>query len=398
MNTTPRVLLFGSAPAVSDELGERLRQRGLTPLHLDWDDPGPAGASGGNDAAVVLLDPTRPVQETEPLQALLKRLTAENVATLVWGAGQELPREGGPLVEWLAPEVGLDELVGKIGTLTRYVPLLKGLERELHNLQRLGRQLNHYFAEIDQEMRLAGRLQRDFLPHQLPSTPPFRFEAIFRPASWVSGDLYDAFRIDADHLGVFIADAMGHGVAAGLLTMFLRQALPTKRIAGSSYEVVGPAEALAHLHESLVRQKLPNCQFVTAAYGVINLPRRELTLARAGHPHPLHIPRGGEIAELRSEGSLLGLPDVEPDFSERRTTLSSGDKIVFYTDGGEDVLLLPHAADTDQVEFTPQLRCWASLGAAGFVRAVGEYLDCKEGSLHPADDVTVLVLEVADGV
>ncbi len=393
MNTTPRVLLFGGKERAADELATRLRQRGLAPAPLELDDAGAIDALRGSAAAVILLDPARTADEAAPLQALLKQLVAENLGTLVWGATDAVRREGGPLIEWLAAEVGLDELAGRVATLARYVPLMKALERELSNVQKLGQQLNHYFGEIDQEMRLAGRLQRDFMPRQLPEAPPFRFETIFRPATWVSGDLYDVFRIDEEHLGLFIADAMGHGVAAGLLTMFLRQSLLTKRINGNSYDILGPAETLAHLHECLVRQRLPNCQFVTAAYGVLHVPTRALTLARAGHPYPLHVTRQGTIVDLRSSGSLLGLPDVESEFTECRVTLEPGDKVLFYTDGGEDVLLLPHEADSDRVDFTSQLRCWAGLSAAGFVRAVGEYLDCQEGSLHPADDVTLLVAE-----
>ena len=46
--------------------------------------------------------------------------------------------------------------------------------------------------------------------------------------------MYDVFRIDERHTGIYVADAMGHGIAAGLMTMFLRQALGTD-IAASQF-------------------------------------------------------------------------------------------------------------------------------------------------------------------
>jgi sigma-B regulation protein RsbU (phosphoserine phosphatase) len=396
MTATPRILLFDAAPRLATELTQRLVERGLSPTRLGLTDALAAGVNPtGGDVAVVLVDPQAAAEQKNQLTAVLQRLADENVASLVCGAEAGLRREGGPLVEWLEPEVGLDEVAGKVSTLARYAPLVKGLERELHYLHRLGEQFNRYFSEIDQEMRLAGRLQRDFLPRDLADVPQFQFQALYRPASWVSGDLYDVFRIDEQLVGILVADAMGHGVSAGLLTMFLRQALTAKEIAGHSYAVPGPAATLESLHTCLVRQKLPNSQFVTAAYAVLDLAGRELRLARAGLPYPLHVRPDGSITELRSAGTLLGLADVPAEFEETRVLLRPGDKVVFYTDGLEDVIAVPAPTAGEPPEFTQQLRDWAKLGAADFIRAVGDHLDCREGSLHPADDSTMLVLEVA---
>lgn len=391
--TTPRVLVFDGSSGSGGELGDLLRARGFEPTCMT-----PAEAPAGDvtperaDVAVLVVDPASPADGA--LAALLRHLVDEKVATVVCGAENGLRREGGPLVEWLPADANPDEVIGKVGTLAHYVPLLKGFERELSHLHRLGDQLNRYFGEIDQEMRLAGRLQRDFLPREMPRVRPVRFEGLYRPASWVSGDLYDAFRVDEHHVGMFIADAMGHGVAAGLLTMFLRQSLVSKRITDTAYEVVDPVQALESVHACLVRQKLPNSQFVTAVYGIVDTRTCELRLARAGHPYPVHIRPDGAINEVRSGGSLLGLPDVPTEFEEARIALAPGDKVVFYTDGVEDEIIEPERPD-DVATFTPRFRGWAGLSASELVRAAGEHLDCREGSLNPVDDVTMLVLEVA---
>jgi len=391
----PPILLFDAAPEQAAELTHRLQQRGYTPKPVGFVEGAQTLRPLGGALAVVLLSLPLSDERRDDLVTLLRRLVADHVTTLVWGGPDELRRESGPLVEWLAPEVGLDEIVGKVGTLVRYAPLIHGFERELDHMQRLGTQLNHYFNEIDQEMRLAGRLQRDFLPRTLLNVPPYRFHAVYRPASWVSGDMYDAFRIDETHIGMFVADAMGHGVAAGLLTMFLRQALVAKRVAGSSYTILTPGEALMNLHDCLVRQKLPNCQFVTAAYGIIDVAQRELTVARAGHPYALHVDARGDVQEIRSEGSLLGLADIPGEFEETRVLLCPGEKIVLYTDGVEDVFIAHREEASDETSFTPHLREWVTRPAGDFVRAVEEHLDCQQGSLHPADDVTVLAVEIS---
>jgi sigma-B regulation protein RsbU (phosphoserine phosphatase) len=391
--TGARVLLLDAAPATTRVLDERLRRRGFTPQALTF--PPSNAPLPPTDLVVLVLDPTLTTAQADAIRALLERLGSANLATIVWGAPGRLEPHHGPLVEWLRPDVTLDELVGKIGTLTNVVPLVKGLERELDTLHRLGDQLNKHFGEIDQELRLAGRLQRDFLPRHMPEAPPYHFAVLYRPATWVSGDMYDVFRIDEHHLGMFVADAMGHGVAAGLLTMFLRQALVAKQVDGDSYAIVRPAEALENLHKCLVRQDLPNCQFVTAAYAIIDTRNGHVRLARAGHPYALHVRAGGAVREVVHSGSLLGLADMPAEFEEATLTLAPGDKLIFYTDGMEDAVVVPRTDGADQTVFTDDLKSWALLSAADMVTAVNGQLDCAAGSLNPADDITLLVLEVA---
>jgi sigma-B regulation protein RsbU (phosphoserine phosphatase) len=298
-------------------------------------------------------------------------------------------------VEWLGPQVSVDEVTGRLTTLAHYEPIVRRLEAELRGVQRLGEQLNRYFGEIDQEMRLAGRLQRDLLPHDVNDTSPIVFSTVYRPASWVSGDIYDLFRIDEHHLGMFIADAMGHGVAAGLMTMFLKQGLVPRQRDGKTLRIVSPAEALGNLHESLCRHQLPSCQFVTAAYAIIDTRSLDLCVARAGHPFPLHIAgASGDVRELDPGGGLLGIPDVDPEFEEVRTVLAPGDKFMLYTDGIEDVIVAPRVSHAAPTCFTPTFHEWAAKPAVELSAAVDDHLDHREGSLHPPDDITLLTLEV----
>ena len=393
MGSAAEFLVFADAPGQAQELRERLGSRGLAFEHR----PVAFAADGTSwrppDLAVVVVDQDEAATKPQNTLDLLTHLAGGKTKTVVWGGTEELRRSAGTGVEWLDQDTSLDEVVGRLSTLARYVPLVRRLERELDHVHRLGGQLNRYFSEIDQEMRLAGRLQRDFLPRQLPDLPGLRCAALYRPASWVSGDMYDAFRIDEDHVGLFLADAMGHGVAAGLLTMFLRQALIPKQISGKSYSIVSPVEAISSLNECLVQQNLPNCQFVTAVYAIYNTKTRELWLARGGHPHPLHIRAGGEIEPIRVGGSLLGLPDIPAEFDELRVRLEPGDKVILFTDGlEEDFFTTPE--DQSLPEISAPLREWAGLGAQEFVEALSMHLDGKEGSLHPADDITLLALEV----
>lgn len=396
MASSPHVLFFHAQDRPCDAVAARLADRGLSSATMSLGSNIRDDYVRRADLAVVALG-AQPAREGLPLGDLLTRLSKAGIATLIWGGPNQLPLSHANLAQPIPPDASLDEIVGSLTTLAHFAPLLKRMDRELAHLQRLGEQLNRYFGEIDQEMRLAGRLQRDFLPRQMPQPDGLCCACLFRPASWVSGDIYDVFQIDEHHLGVFVADAMGHGTAAALMTMFLRSALVARELDSGGYRIVPPGEAMASLNETLVRQALPDCHFITAAYGVIDIRTRELRLARGGHPYPLLVRDSGDVEELRAEGGLLGLAELDGEFGEATVKLKLGDKLVFYTDGLEDDFIAGRD-DHSNTLFTPHLLEWLKCDVHTLTRTAGEYLNQQEGSLNPADDATIVALQVVPTV
>src|ERR1700683_2702108 len=68
---------------------------------------------------------------------------------------------------------------------------LEALRKEINFMSRRDETLNFYMHRLDEELRLAARLQQDFLPKTLPQIGPIHFHTLYRPAGYVSGDLYD---------------------------------------------------------------------------------------------------------------------------------------------------------------------------------------------------------------
>jgi len=89
--------------------------------------------------------------------------------------------------------------------------------------------------------------------------------------------------------------------------MFIKQAISGKLVHQDGYVIVPPDAVLEGLNSHLADQQLPNCQFVTACYGHLDLQTCEICLARGGHPHPIHVGRDGACAEVRTSGGLLGI-------------------------------------------------------------------------------------------
>jgi serine phosphatase RsbU (regulator of sigma subunit) len=64
---------------------------------------------------------------------------------------------------------------------------INALKQEMNFLHRRDETLNFYMHRLDEELRLAARLQQDFLPKSLPQLGPIHFHTLFRPAVFVRG-------------------------------------------------------------------------------------------------------------------------------------------------------------------------------------------------------------------
>ncbi len=286
-------------------------------------------------------------------------------------------------------DASLDEIRGRVSTILEYLPTFRRLNKYIEAIEKWAFSLNARFEELHQELRLAWRVQQDFLPKKLPAAKHIRFGTVYRPASWVSGDIYDVFRLDEEHIGFYLADVVGHGVAAGLMTLFVKRALITKEIGEKSYRILEPGEALEHLNKELVELHLPDHQFITAFYAVINHKTLELRFARAGHPQPIYFCFDGKVKNLFSEGSLLGVFD-EVNIETKTLVLRGGEKIIVYSDGLEQAF-----GEVDGVEkMQSALRGLRNLSATEIAEAINTILDCQERSLHPEDDISAIVMEV----
>jgi len=331
--------------------------------------------------------------ESSEIQLLADALVSNRLCGIVLSAdASEVISYDNDAFVIVSKDISSDELWGRIAMIRRYRPFLLRIEEQVSTMQRFGKKLNKQFVEVDQELRLACRLQRDFLPKSFPEIGQIRFAALFRPATWVSGDVYDVRRLDETHIAVYLADAVGHGVAAGLLTMFIKQAIVGKRIQNEEYAIVDPSEVLASLNAELTLQELPNCQFATACYAIINTETNELTFARAGHPHPIYVSSNAECSELRTVGGLLGVFDNET-YHSKKFVLQPGEKFIIYSDGLEHLIISKRMRENGDVQFTPEFSELVNQPAESLIQTLSAHLDQSEGSLQPDDDMTVLVIE-----
>jgi len=202
---------------------------------------------------------------------------------------------------------------------------------------KLAEQLSMTGALVDnlsEQLRLAGLVQQDFLPNKLPKSNKIRWAATFLPAEWVSGDIYDVIRIDEKHIGFYVADVVGHGIPAALLTIFLKQALIMRETIENEYRIFSPGEVMKNLNTHMAEQRLSGYQFATCCYCLLDIETMQLTYARAGHPYPILIRPDEQPQQLEIRGSLLGI-FAQAEYTQQTIQLQPGDKFLLYSDGAE---------------------------------------------------------------
>ncbi|MEX0655446.1 MAG: PP2C family protein-serine/threonine phosphatase [Phycisphaeraceae bacterium] len=280
-------------------------------------------------------------------------------------------------------------------------PVLRQLQAEVRLLRQQQGGLTGEMDKLDEELRLAAQLQREFLPENLPAMDGLEFHVLWRPASYVSGDIYDVMRLDEHHLGFFVADAVGHGVPAALLTMFIKRSLHTKVIDASlpaGYRLLEPSETMAQLNRDLLQHNRGQVRFTTACYGVIDSRTQTLTLARGGHPYPLLLRADGGTETIDPDGPLLGVFEDEP-FEQASVQLHPGDRMLLYSDGFEMAFPGEEAKATDShrvanMQYTREFEDMRHGTLDAALHRLENRLDTQAGSLNQRDDLTVVCMAV----
>jgi sigma-B regulation protein RsbU (phosphoserine phosphatase) len=248
-----------------------------------------------------------------------------------------------------------------------------------------------YASDLKEQLQMAGLVQRDFLPKKLPDSEKLRFKTIFLPAEWVSGDIYDVARLDEEHIGFYVADVVGHGMPAALLTIFLKQAIVMRQTTKNTYRIFQPSEVMKNLNLRLTEQKFSGQKFITCCYCLLNINTLNLTYARAGHPYPILIRKNSPPQRLESQGSLLGIFE-ESEFPQQSLQLQPDDKLLLYSDGAEPYIGTLEQ-DTD-FRFNSDFCNMLNLPIAEMVEKLENKINYNPLDSNLLDDITAVALQV----
>ena len=179
---------------------------------------------------------------------------------------------------------------------------------------------------LEEEMRIARRIQERLLPQQTPDIGHYEVAALARPSRLVGGDYYDVVRIQDERLLLAIADVTGKGMPAALLMANLQ----------ASLHVVLPMEmtieqAVGHINR-VICQNTDTDRFITFFLAILHLDSGQMEYVNAGHNPPMVVRQNGSIELLDKGGLLLGVLD-QIGYERGTVKLDPGDIAVLFTDG-----------------------------------------------------------------
>ncbi len=289
--------------------------------------------------AVLISDWMMPGMDGPALCREVRKLSRENytyivLLTTLEGKSNYLEAMDAGADDFMTKPFDADQLTGRIHVAARIIALQQRVTEG-------ARELREKNEQMEDELKMARELQMALLPQKFPTIPrgvpptesAIKFSSFYYPMAAVSGDFFTVNRLSDTAVAVFIADVMGHGVRAGLITTMI-SALVEK----FSAEAADPAEMLTKINRSLyaILKHTDSSLFVTGFYLAANAAHSEILYANAGHPEPLLVHRRkGELKSISANsggGPPLGLFD-DSRYQTCRCPLAADDFIMLFTDG-----------------------------------------------------------------
>jgi sigma-B regulation protein RsbU (phosphoserine phosphatase) len=297
-------------------------------------------------------------------------------------------------VDYITKPFQMEELHARVETHLK----LRRLQTEL---EETNAQLAKANGRMSRDLKAAAKIQKTFLPRKSPRVPGTDFAWIYQPCDELGGDGLNVIPLGDSKVGVYVLDVSGHGVASALLSVTMSRLLSPPSEPSSilirngddsdRFDITPPAQVAATLNRLFPFDSATN-QFATMIYGILNAATGDFRYVSAGHPGPVHLPRGGDPVMLECQGFPIGM--TEDAYEEFSVRLATGDRMYLYSDG------IPEAMDPAGMQFG-DVRLLKAIGQARSeplqqgVDSLLEKIARWHGSERPHDDISIVAVEVS---
>ena len=375
------VLLVDDEPAniqvvnsiLKDEYKIRVATNGAKALELVGGTPPPD---------LILLDVVMPEMDGYEVCTRLKNSAETRDIPVVFLTGQTESED-----ETRGFEVGAVDYIHK-----PFSPAVVQARVHTHlTLRDMRLQLAKQLDSIKKELETARKIQFSILPSQLPKIKDLDIAARYVPMTQVAGDFYDFIVVDEKHVGILVADVSGHGMPAALIASMLKIAL-----AAQTEWAAEPEKVLTGLNRSLCGKF--HDHYVTAAYVYLDMEKRTMRYAGAGHP-PILMCDGssGQVQRLDENGFFLSWI-ADATYTSKEVPLTQGDWIILYSDG---ITETANRAEEEfgQERFREFIEKNSFLSPDEFATKLLEEVHAWSGRTkdeEPDDDITLVVAHVKE--
>lgn len=284
----------------------------------------------------------------------------------------------------------------------------------------VGRDVTHLLSERSAKVRLEGELetakivQAAFLPKDSFDLGTMEIVSYFEPAERCSGDWWGHFSLGESLELVCIADAMGHGASAALVTAMAHSCSMTMSSILKSHKgdrFCQPSILLAQLNQ-LMCDTLKGRVSMTFFAALFDIERGRLIFSNAGHNFPVYLPTDPEDERFprpaRVDAKGRRKPSAPPTlaaasnplgvfrdnvFEDKEIPLKVGDRLILYTDGIIECTNVAQIA-WNKRNFIKTITDHAEGGGANLVGHIVGAAKAHFGTEPLKDDITMVMAEV----
>jgi len=259
--------------------------------------------------------------------------------------------------------------------------------RAERDLLRANAELHKRQMEIEEDLRLAARVQQSLVPRSLV-WDTLSVHTSYHPVHSIGGDVALVSPLDHGHVSLLVCDVSGHGIGSALVANRIYSEAAAHLRSGMPFP-----EIFGELNRLLLEDIAGSGMFVTVAAARIDVHRRTMLFAGAGHPPAMLARRCQTPLLLESRSAVLGaLPEAVDVETTREVQLQPDDRIVLYTDGITDVF--DSRGQMLGIEGVHEIvRQSSSLPAAEMKQAILEGVAAWRNG-PPTDDVSLVLVHV----
>jgi sigma-B regulation protein RsbU (phosphoserine phosphatase) len=303
--------------------------------------------------------------------------------------------------DFIRKPIQLDELHARICAGERVLELEKKLQESNDHLTELSNKLLAANEVINRDLRMAATMQRSLLPNVAAFSQGIAIDWLFHPSTDLSGDIFNFFPLDDHHVGFYMIDVAGHGIASAMQSFTLSRLLSPDRSANhlifSLPEapycrlIQSASSVVSNLNQQFQTDSV-NTLYFTMIYGVIDTLSHTIELCQAGHPHPIYLQKEQSAEFIVNSGLPIGII-TQADYESVHLSYGLGDRLFLYSDG-----ITECESPAGEMFGEERLRAFINetrhLKIGDVMHQLDEQIRSWRGGNNFDDDISMLVLEI----
>lgn len=299
--------------------------------------------------------------------------------------------------DFINKPVNREELRVRLRGAERVLELEQKLDTRNKKLAEANARIEKAFETVTADLELAAQMQFDLLPKQ-QLEGDIAANWVFKPASFIAGDMFDYFSLSEDLTVFYIVDVEGHGIPSALTSFAVNnllnpspQGICARWLRESDSVVTAVLKTVEELNLQFTQSEASS-RYFTMIYGVLDKRNGEVVMTQAGHPPALHY-RSSErkVYEVGKGGFPVGMFETA-EYDTVQCKLGAGDRLFIYSDG---TIECPKA-DGEMYgaeRLNAKILQWADTPVENIDDVLDEEFVQWNGSTQFEDDVSMLCLE-----